>query len=115
MPEADIGDVFGNVAMRLQKPCQGWRQLGVDEKAHGGSAGEEHRVVGLGSGVIEAGLNVGGLEVGEVLEDFSLRDAGGEEVEHVLDTDAHAANAGTTSTLGGIESDAVGHGCEDSR
>jgi hypothetical protein len=72
-------------------------------------------VVGLGSGVIEAGLNVGGLQVGKVLEDFSLRDAGGEEVEHVLDADAHAANAGTASALGGIEGDAIIHGSEDSR
>ena len=48
-------------------------------------------------------------------EGFGLRDTGGEEVEHILDADAHAADAGTASTLGGIEGDAVGHADEFSR
>jgi hypothetical protein len=97
------------MTMSLQKPGQGGRQLGVDEKTHGGSAGEEHGVVGLSCGVIETSLNVGALKVGEVLEDFGLRDTGGEEVEHVLDANAHAADAGAASTLGGIEGDTVFH------
>ncbi len=88
--------------------------MGIDEEAHGGSAGEEHRVIGLVGGVGEASLDVGGLEVGKILKDFGMGDAGGKKVEHVLDADAHSANARAASALGGIEGDAVVHGDEDS-
>ena len=84
--------------------------MGVDEETHDGSAGEKHRMVSLGGGVIEAGLDIGGLKIGEVFEDLLLRDTGGEEVEHVLDTNAHAADAGPASALGRIEGDSIVHG-----
>lgn len=115
MPQTDIGNVLGGVAMADQKQRESRRQLGVDQKAHGGSAGEEHRVVGLGGGVVEAGLDIGGLQIGEVLKDFGLRDASGEEIEHVLHANAHAADAGAAAALMRIEGDAVDHGRDDSR
>jgi hypothetical protein len=110
MPKTDIGNVLGGVATPGQKQRERRRQLGVDEKAHGGSASEEHRVVRLGGGVVEAGLDISGLQIGEVFEDFGLRDASGEEIEHVLDANAHAADAGTAATLMGTEGDTVDHG-----
>lgn len=109
MPVTDVGDVFGNVAMALEESRQCEWQLGVDEKAHGGSAGNEYRVVSLGCGVIEACLNVGGLEIGKVFENFRLGHIRGEEVEHVLHPDAHPTDAGTASTLVGIEGNAIIH------
>jgi hypothetical protein len=110
MAETDIGDVFGNMAVALKEACQCGRQLGVDEEAHGVSACDKHRVVALGGSVFKAGLDVGKLEIGEVFENFGLGHTGGEEVEHVLNPDAHPTDAGTSSTLIGIECDAAVHG-----
>lgn len=73
-------------------------------------AGDEHRVVGLSGGVIKAGLNVSKFEIGEILEDFGLRNAGGEKIEHIFNTDAHAANARAAAALKRIEGDAGYHG-----
>jgi len=67
-------------------------------------------VVCLGSGIVEAGLDIGGLQIGKVLEDFGLRDTCGQEIEHVLDANAHAADARTAAALQRIESNATGHG-----
>ena len=66
-------------------------------------------MVGLGGGVFEASVDIGGLQIGEILKDFRLRDASGEEIEHVLYTNAHAANAGTAAALMRIKSDALIH------
>ena len=112
IPKADIGNVPSGVAMPDQKQGEGRRQLSVDEKAHGGSAGEKHRVVCLRGGVVKAGVNVSGLQIGEVLKDFSLRNASGKEIEHVFDANAHPADAGTSAALTRIEGDAVDHGWE---
>ena len=61
----------------------------------------------LRGGVLEAGVNVRRFEVGEVLQNFRLRHAGGEHVEHILDPDAHPADAGASAALGGVDGDAV--------
>ena len=84
--------------------------MGVDEKAHGRSAGEEHRVVGLRGRVVETGEDVRRLQIGEVLENFGLRNASGKEIEHVFDANAHTADAGTSTALTRIEGNAVDHG-----
>ena len=109
MAKTDVGDMFGNMALAFKESSQcGW-QLGVDEKAHGVSARDENRMVALGGRVVEASLNVGRLEVGEVFQNFGLGHTSGKEIEHVLDPDAHPTNAGTSSTLIGIECNAIGH------
>jgi hypothetical protein len=101
--------VFGGVAVGDEQGGQGRWQLGIDDEVHV-LAGEEDGMVSFGGGVVEAGGDVFGLEVGVVLEDFGFGDFGGEEVEDVFDADAHAANAGAASALVGVEGDAVGHG-----
>jgi hypothetical protein len=61
MAHTDISNVLGDVAMLFQESRQCRRQLGIDEEAHVDLVGDEHRVVGLRSGVIKAGLDVGEL------------------------------------------------------
>lgn len=53
----------------------------------------------------EAGLNVFSFEIREIGEDFRLGEAGGQEVEDIFDTDAHAADARPAAALRGIECD----------
>ena len=110
MAKTDVSDMFGNMALPFEESSQCGRQLGVDEEVHGGSARDENRMIALSGSVVEAGLNVGRLEVGEVFEDFGLGHTSGKEIEHVLDPDAHPTNAGTSPALIGVECNAIGHG-----
>lgn len=63
-------------------------------------------MIGLGSGVLQAGFDVAGFEIGEVREDFRFGHVGGEQVEHVFDADAHSADARASATLRRIVGDA---------
>ena len=45
-------------------------------------------------GVFQARPDVIGFQVGKVTKDFALRHTGGQQIQHVLDADAHPANAG---------------------
>lgn len=59
-------------------------------------------------GVFEAGADIIGLEVGIILKDLSFRHASGQQIEHILDADAHAPDARPPAALVGVESDAIG-------
>ena len=69
--------------------------------------GDQHRMVCCSSGVFEAGGDVFCFQEGVVGEDFLFGGFGGEQFQHVLHADAHAANAWTPSTLIGVGGDAV--------
>jgi hypothetical protein len=49
------------------------------------------------------------LDIGEIGEYFSLAHSGCEEIEDILNSDAHAADARSTAALVWIERDAI-HG-----
>ena len=59
------------------------------------------------SRIFEAGLDIFWFQVWKVLENLAFRHFGGEEVEHVFDADAHAADARASTALMGIEGDSI--------
>ncbi len=100
----DFLHMFGLVSRFLQRTHQSWRQLGINEEAH--RLGRFHDcVIHLGSGELQAGLNVFRFKVGKVCQNFRFRHPGRQHLEYIFDTNAHAANAGPTATLLGIKGD----------
>ena len=91
--------MLGLVSALLEHTREGGRQLGINNPAHvgsrsrGGDCARENGVVALDGGVLETRVNVRRLQIGEVLEDFLFRHAGGEHFEHVLHADARAPAA----------------------
>ncbi len=75
--QADVCNVFGMVAMSIQRTAQCWRQLCVDDEPHD-LACNEHGVTYLCGGMCETGGDVFGFEIGVVLKDFRLGDASGQ-------------------------------------
>ena len=73
---------------------RGW-QLSVDERAQ--SCAPHDRVIALTRGKLENRCDVVGLEIRIISEDLLACGAGGEQVQHVLHTDAQAANARATA------------------
>jgi hypothetical protein len=64
-------------------------------------------MIELGCGVFQARLDVVGLKVGIVRQDFRIGHAGRDQIEHVFDADTHSPNAGPSATLVGIEGNAL--------
>jgi len=64
-------------------------------------------VIDLGGGVLEAGPDVGGLQIGKVGQNLRFTGPTCEHVEDILDSDAHMADAGASAALFGIKRDAV--------
>jgi hypothetical protein len=93
--EADVGDVFRLMSARCQQARKGGRQLGIHQEAHG-SAGDPNRMIGFEGSVFQAGV---------IGEDLGFVQTGGQQFEHILDTDAHAPNAGASAALVGMEGD----------
>lgn len=108
-PQADVGNMFGPVSKTREHPRQDRGQLGIDHKTRGLSD-HQNGVIGLECRVFQTRGNIFRLEVGIVFEDLGLGDFRGQQIEDILDPDAHPANAGATATLVRIESDAFGHG-----
>jgi hypothetical protein len=67
-------------------------------------------VIGFGGGILQTGPDVFGFKVGIVCEDFDFPHSGGEQVEHVLDPDAHAPDARPSAALVRVEGDPVHNG-----
>lgn len=109
VPQTNVGDVLGLMAPCGQQPGEGGWKLGVDDEAHG-SPGDQNGVVRLGGGVFQTGPDVFGSEVGIVFENFAFPHSGGEQVEHVLDPDAHAPDARPSTALVRVEGDPVHDG-----
>ena len=63
--------------------------------------------------VLDAGLDVLRLQIGIVRQDLGFGYPCSEQVEHVLDADAHSSDARASAALPGIERDPVQmtHGC----
>jgi hypothetical protein len=55
----------------------------------------------------ERGPDVFRLQVGKISKDFLLRHLGGEQVEDVLDADAHPADTRTPAALVGVDRNAI--------
>ena len=66
-------------------------------------------MIGFFGRVGQASTYVVRLEVGVIGEYVRLADASRQQIEHILDADAHAANAWPSAALVGIEGDAVHH------
>jgi hypothetical protein len=64
-------------------------------------------VVCLSGGVLEGGPDILCLEVRKVFEDLRFAGARGKHFEHVLNPNAHPANAWATATLVGTECNAI--------
>ena len=88
-------------------PCRGFPDLLFVGFRH------QNRVIELRRRVFNAGLDVLGLEIGIVGQDFRFRNPRRQEIEHILDADAHAPDAGAAAALLGIEGDSIRvvHGC----
>ena len=67
----------------------------------------EQRVVNAAAGEREARFEVVGLEVRHLVENLCGVEAIGEKVEHVADSDAHAADTRAPATLFRVERDAI--------
>jgi hypothetical protein len=62
------------------------RQLGVNEETNAAASGfsqHQHRMIGSLRRVFQTGPDILGLQARKVREDFTLRHAGGQQVEHV--------------------------------
>lgn len=57
------------------------------------------------TGEAQARRDIGGLEIRQLLNDLRRRHPGGQEIEHIDDADAHAADARTSSALLRIDGD----------
>ena len=57
-------------------------------------------------GIFKARPDIIGFQVGKIAKNFALRHTGRQQIKHVLDADAHPANARPSAALAGIERDA---------
>jgi len=64
-------------------------------------------VVGLGGGELEAGPDILGLEELVIIEDLPFRCPGGEQVQHVLDPQPVAPDAGAASACDRVQGDPI--------
>jgi hypothetical protein len=64
-------------------------------------------MVQLFGGVFNTGLDVLRLQVRIIGQDFRFGHPGGQQVQHVLDTDTHAPNAGTAPALLWVKRDSI--------
>ena len=101
-----ITDWRGGQTVLNEPVGEGGRQLRIHQNAHG-SAGDEDGVVEIARSVSDAGADVFRLEVGKIGEDFILRCAACEHVEHVLDPDAHPPDARASTALVRIDGNAL--------
>ena len=67
----------------------------------------QYDVVSLGSRVLQTSTDVLSFQIGEVLKDLRFAGARAEHFQHVLDSDPHSPDTGTTCALLRVESDAV--------
>lgn len=106
LPQIHFLHVLGVVSSLTQPNGQRRRQLGINEEAHvtGLRFGQhEHGMVSPLRRVFQAGPNVLGLQVGKVREDFTFGHTGSQQVQHILDADAHPPDAGASAALLGVE------------
>src|ERR1700730_8458140 len=93
------------VGRQHARPYARWRQATWQERAEAGrprgsaSGDAQHRMIALPRRVFERGRNVSGFEQWVIFENFLAAGSGGQEVEHVLDADAQAPEAGTPAAL----------------
>jgi hypothetical protein len=71
--------------------------------------GDKNWVIHFGSGVLQTGSDVLGLQIRIIFQDLHFGDISCQQIEHILHTDAQPPDAGATSTLIRIKSDALDH------
>jgi hypothetical protein len=64
-------------------------------------------MINLGGSVFKASANIFSFEVRVILKNFCFAAAAGQHVENVFDANTHTTNAGTTTALTWIGSDAT--------
>src|SRR6266508_6260506 len=64
-------------------------------------------MIDLGGSVFKAGANVFRFEVRVILKNFCFGRPAGQHIENVFDANTHTTNAGTTTALTWIGSDAI--------
>src|SRR6266481_5626945 len=85
-------------------PQATWQGPVEAARPQGNASGDaQHRMIALSRRVFERGGNVSGFEQGVIFENFLAAGAGGQEVEHLLDADAQAPEAGTPAALARID------------
>ena len=73
IPQADIGEVFGHVAMRGEQPRECGRQLSIGEEANG-LPRDEHGMIRFGGGIFQTRPDILRLKIGVVLQDLGFLD-----------------------------------------
>jgi hypothetical protein len=103
--ETTICDMLRHVtdAGNLAREC--WRKLRIDEKAQ--SSVPEDGVIALAGSELQHRRDVVRFEVWVVGEDLFVGRTGGEQIEHVLHTDAKTADARTAAADVGTDRDAI--------
>src|SRR5438105_1203480 len=85
------------------------RKLRIDQEPRHGkqppSRALQNRMIGVCRREFQRGADVLGLEVRIVRQDFTLRHLSRQELENVLDADAHATDAGTPAALQWVDRD----------
>ena len=70
-------------------------------------ARDQNGMVKLFRRIFKAGLNVLWLKVGIIGQNFRVRNPRRQQIKHVLDPDAHAADARASAALFGIEGNPI--------
>ena len=105
--KSTISHVLGNVSERFNSSCERWRKLSVDEEAQ--SCAPQHGMIVLLGREFQDRGDIVGFEIGIVRQDLFARGSGGEQIEHVLHTDAETANARAAATDIGTHRDSIDH------
>ena len=106
---ADLGRGLYSAHFDHAIPLQKQRfQLRADDKTHG-LACHKNRVIRFGGRVFKTSHDIIRFQIRVVFENFSLWNSSGQQVEYIFDPNAHATNAGATSTLAWVECDSLAH------
>ena len=69
-------------------------------------------MISLISSVLQTSGDISSFKVGIIFENLLLRNSGRKEIKHILYSDTHSPDAGTTTTLIRVKCNAINHGIE---
>ena len=103
--QAAVGNMLRLVPQGLEPARQSGRELSIDKETQ--LRAPEHRMIMLACCKFKNRNDVLGFQVGQVLQDFLARRPRRQEFQHVRDTDAQPADAGSPPTHGDVCRDPI--------